>query len=178
MECRAELTDVSFDAQGRQRLTFTLSERRDVSKLGDVRLKATAWREKRSLNANAYFYVLAQKIAEKTAQSLTEVHNQLIADYGQPEIIREAFVPIILRDSINWLRLEGVHLRPTGRRKALEDGKIYQVYLMMRGSHTYDTKEMSRLIDGTIREAEELDIETITPIEKARMMEAWGKRAS
>ena len=173
MECRAELTDISFTPEGRQRLTFTLTDRRDISEIGDVRLKVTKWHEKRSLSANAYFYVLAGKIAEATAQTLTEVHNQLIADYGQPEIIREAFVPIILKDSINWRRLEGVHLRPTGRRKTLEDGKLYQVYLMRRGSPTYDTREMSRLIDGTIREAEELDIETITPAEKERMVEAW-----
>ena len=31
----------------------------------------------------------------------------------------------------------------------------------MRGSHTYDSKEMSRLIDGTVSEAKELGIETM-----------------
>jgi hypothetical protein len=43
----------------------------------------------------------------------------------------------------------------------------------MRGSHTFNTKEMSRLIDGTIEEAKELGIETATPEQIRRMMAAW-----
>lgn len=35
--------------------------------------------------------------------------------------------------------------------------------LVMRGSHTYDTDEMAKLIDGTVYEAKELGIETMTP---------------
>jgi hypothetical protein len=44
---------------------------------------------------------------------------------------------------------------------------------LMRGSHTFNTKEMSRLIDGTIEEAKELGIETATPEQIRRMMAAW-----
>ena len=180
MEVKGEITDVSFDARGRQRITFTLEHRADVSELmGKIlRLTAKVWRRRRSLNANAYFHTLVGKIAEKTSQSVTEVHNQLIADYGRPEIIHEALVPIILRDTIDWRRLEGMHLRPTGKRKVLDDGKLYQVYMLMRGSHTYDTKEMSRLIEGTIWEAEGIGIETITPLEKERMLQLWQRKAS
>ena len=47
---------------------------------------------------------------------------------------------------------------------------IYQVY---RGSHTYDTKEMSILIGGTVQEAKDLDIETMPPDELERMMKAY-----
>ncbi|WP_185752662.1 hypothetical protein [Butyrivibrio sp. AE2032] len=45
----------------------------------------------------------------------------------------------------------------------------------MRGSHTYNTVEMARLIDGVIGEAKELDIETITVTERDKMLEQWGK---
>jgi hypothetical protein len=40
-------------------------------------------REKRSLNANAYFHVLSGKIAEKLGTSLTHEKNRLIREYGQ-----------------------------------------------------------------------------------------------
>lgn len=43
----------------------------------------------------------------------------------------------------------------------------------MRGSHTYDTKEMSELIKGTVAEAKELGIETATPQEIKEMEERW-----
>lgn len=44
----------------------------------------------------------------------------------------------------------------------------------MRGSHTYDTKEMSELIKGTVQEAKALGIETATPQEIKEMEERWG----
>ena len=48
---------------------------------------------------------------------------------------------------------------------------FYKVY---RGSHTYDTKEMSALIDGTVADAKELGIETATPNELMRMKQEWN----
>lgn len=53
------------------------------------------------------------------------------------------------------------------------DGKL-TVYKIYRGSHTYDTKEMSVLIDGTVADAKELGIDTITPAELQEMKERWG----
>lgn len=175
MESKARLHDISFDEHGKQRVTFTLDRRAEMSDLRDtdIRLKAVRWREKRSLNSNAYFHVLVGKIAEKTAQSITEVHNQLIADYGRYEVMDGQLMPIIMRDDIEWRKLEGIHVRPTGSRKVLDDGKLYHVYLVMRGSHTYDTAEMAHLIEGTISEAKELGIETATPDEQERMLQLW-----
>lgn len=48
---------------------------------------------------------------------------------------------------------------------------MYRTYLMLRGSHTYDTKEMSVLINGLVEECKEQGIETLTPDELRRMME-------
>ena len=48
---------------------------------------------------------------------------------------------------------------------------FYKIY---RGSHTYDTKEMSVLIDGTVADAKELGIETLPPAELQAMKERWG----
>ena len=42
------------------------------------------------------------------------------------------------------------------------------------GSSTYDTREMSVLIDGVVSECKELDIETISPTELREMKERWG----
>lgn len=177
MEVKAKLHDISFDEHGKQRVTFTLDRRAEMGDLRDkdIRLKAVRWREKRSLNANAYFYVLAGKIAEKTTQSLTEVHNQLISDYGRVEMDGDRVMNIIMDASIDWRKLEGIHLHPTSARRTMDNDRLYQVYLVMRGSHTYDSAEMATLIDGTISEAQSLDIETITPQEKERMLQLWSQ---
>ena len=127
-------------------------------------------REKRSLNANAYFHVLCGKIAEVQELSHTIVHNMMIAEYGQMD---EDIKNIIMDADIPWEKVQTIHLRPTTATRMMDNGKLYRVYIVMRGSHTYDTKEMSRLIDGTIQEAKQLGIETMTPDELERMMRAW-----
>lgn len=127
-------------------------------------------RNKRSLSANAYFHVLCQKVAEKTSQSLTEVKNQTISDYGQTDIDMGT---IILRDDIDWRKIQGLHLHPTMATRVLDNGKLYRVYYVMRGSHTYDSKEMSRLIDGMVQEAKAVGVETMTPAELAQLIGRW-----
>lgn len=42
------------------------------------------------------------------------------------------------------------------------------------GSSTYNTDEMSRLIDWAIDAAEEQGIETLTPDQKSLMLKEWG----
>lgn len=128
------------------------------------------FREKRSLNANSYFHVLVGKIAASLRTSHTEVHNQMIAKYGHPD---EDIKNIIMKDSIPWERLDTIHLRPTVATRVLDDGELYRVYTVMRGSHTYDTKEMSVLIDGVVSDAKELGIETLTPDELERIKQQW-----
>mgnify|MGYP003209610849 CR=1 FL=1 len=42
-----------------------------------------------------------------------------------------------------------------------------------RGSHEYDTAEMAKLIDGTVSDAKELGIETMTPTQLKEIKERW-----
>lgn len=180
MEVKARVHDISFDEHGSQRVCFTLDHRVEMADLRDrdIRLKAVVWRDKRSLNSNSYFHVLVGKIAEKTGQSRTEVHNQLISDYGQVEIDSGRVMNIIMDTEIDWRKLEGIHLHPTSARRTMDNGRMYQVYLVMRGSHTYDSKEMTVLIAGAISEAKELGIETATPEEQERMLQLWEQSRS
>ena len=131
--------------------------------------------KRRSLSANNYFYALCTQIAEKLRISLNEVHNQMLSRYGYPEFIDDKVVYFILPDSIDVNKLDGVHLKATSKTQVLDNGDLNRVYIVMRGSHTYNTVEMARLIDGVISEAQQLDIPTITVTEKDKMLEQWGK---
>lgn len=131
--------------------------------------------KRRSLSANNYFYALCTKIAEKLRISLNEVHNQMLSRYGYPEYMDDKIVYFILPDKVDVNKLEGVHLKATSKTQVLDNGDLNRVYIVMRGSSTYNTVEMARLIDGVISEAKELDIETITVTEKDKMLEQWGK---
>lgn len=177
MESRARLLNAFRSLEtGKTVLTIEVDSQPELDRLTekDLRLTLTAWREKRSLNANAYFHVLAGKIAEATGQSLAEAKNRLIADYGQQERIEDGgIMTVTMLASIPWERLESLHVQPTKATKVMDDGRLYRAYIVMRGSHTYDTAEMSRLIDGTVEEAKALGIETMTPEELDRMKAAW-----
>ena len=160
----------------RWRLTFEVDRMPAVDTLSgkDLRITAKQWREKRSLNSNSYAHLLLGKIAEETGISLTAAKNRLMAEYGQYETNDDGTPQtVILRDDIPWESLEWMHLKPTTKTKYLDDKRLYRVYLVIKGSHTYDTKEMSRLISGIVEEAKQLGIETMTPAELQAMNLAW-----
>lgn len=136
-------------------------------------LKIVEKRKKRSLDANAYYWVLVGKIAEALKSSTTEVHNQMLSDYGRPLIEGGQVVSVVIRENIDWKRLDVLHLKPTSKTMENAKGDLYRVYYVMRGSHTYDTKEMSTLIDGCVSEARNLNIETLPPDEVERMKQEW-----
>ena len=129
--------------------------------------------KKRSLSANAYFHVLKGELAKKLRTSDTYMHNLLLQKYGEVERIDNKIFTIILRDDIDYMELD-MHLKATDKTKVLDDGKLYRVYITMRGSRTYDTVEMSRLIDGTVQDCIEQGINTKTPKEIHEMKVRWG----
>lgn len=178
MEFTGKIAGINVDWQtGRYAVTFTCNEpaavKQNYDKLKDIEIldiKAVKHRKKRSLDANAYFHVLVGKIAEVLTISKAKAKNMLICRYGQPQLLPDG-APMIYKtnapEEFMWEQ-ETLHAIPIRY-----DGKaiFYRIY---RGSHTYDTKEMSLLIDGTVMEAKELGIETMTPAELAEMKARWG----
>jgi hypothetical protein len=55
------------------------------------------------------------------------------------------------------------------------NGVKFNCFIVFKETHTLDSKEMARLIDGTVQEAKQLGIETATPEEIARMKALWGE---
>jgi hypothetical protein len=69
---------------------------------------------------------------------------------------------------------ETLHVRPTDEVKQGKDGRMYRTYLLLKGSHELNTKDMSILLDGIISECHECGVETATPEEIIRMKAMWG----
>ena len=128
------------------------------------------YKPKRSLNANSFFHVLCEKIAEATGITAQESKNIILSDYG---FIDQETGPIIIRDDVDWRKFRELHVRPTSATRTLDDGQLYRVFYVVRGSHTYDTKEMACLINGTVQEAEALGIDTMPPAKLQQMIERW-----
>lgn len=140
----------------------------------DVEIKKH--REKRSLDANAYYWLLVGKIRNITGDSKNQIHNIMLNRYGELDRMPDgSLIPFCIRDDIDYLEFPYPHLKPT--QKTLSKGdKLYRWFYQIKGSSEYDTKEMSHLIDGLVSECREMGIETIPPEELKRMMEAYEKK--
>ena len=142
----------------------------------DLSIKIVRKSQKRSLDANAYFHALCDKLRFKIDSvpwSMARVKNHLIADYGQVMYLEEG-APLIYKTNAppEYVReLEEPHLHLV--KTEFERGKEVYFYRMYRGSHTYNSLEMSKLIDGTIEECKALGIETMTRTQIERMIAAW-----
>ena len=124
-------------------------------------------KEKRSLNANAYFHVLVDQLRQKLKISFAACKNHLITSYGQLEYIDDT--PAVIKTNIEPERMreiETLHCLPIAVKEVEEGAYWYRLY---RGTHTYDSREMAMLIDGTIEECKEQDIETMTPNDLERL---------
>lgn len=133
-------------------------------------------REKRSLSANSYFHVLADKLRQKLGISLARCKNELITSYGQVMYLDDGSQFVYKTNApLEYVQeLEEPHLKLV--KTDIENGKEVYFYRVYRGSHTYNSSEMHKLIDGTIQECKSQGIETLPPHELNRMLEAWGKK--
>jgi len=124
-------------------------------------------REKRSLDANAYAWVLMSKIADAVGTSKDEVYLEMLERYGVfTHIIAKPQAAARIKEE--WRAVKELGTVTVNGQTGIQ----LQCYY---GSSTYDTKEMSTLINGIVSECKDLDIETATPREIAMMCEEWNK---
>lgn len=140
-----------------------------------IRYEIKEKKNKRSLDSNAYFHVLCDELRLALGISMAACKNHLIADYGQIEYVDGE--PMIYKTNAPedyMMELETIHTKCI--KVSEENGKSVYFYRVYRGSHSYDTKEMATLIQGTISECQECGIETATPEELKKMEERWEMR--
>ncbi|MBQ1297250.1 MAG: hypothetical protein IIY21_24610, partial [Clostridiales bacterium] len=168
MDFTGRICEVSRDfSTKRPMLKFIVNEEPNgIDDMADKDLKITVKKatKPRSLDANAYFHVLCDKLRLKLGISMSHMKNILITSYGQIEYIEDQAIIYKTNAPEEYIQeLEAVHMKFI---KQGEDGAYW--YKVYRGSHTYDSAEMHKLLEGTIYEAKEQGIETSTPEEIRR----------
>lgn len=173
-----KIVEYSRSLEGKPRVTFEVDAIDEIRGMEEkeVSIEVKISRNKRSLNANAYFHVLMGKIAEKLKISKQRAKNLLLAKYGQREILEDGPLIISIVSSADMLEREDIHCVPVGYGEV--NGKEFTHWAVLKPSHEYDTKEMAELIDGTIEDAKELGIETLSPTELERMKAAWQRNSN
>ena len=177
IESKARLVDITKDWQtGKFRLTFELEQflPNMVDTIRDVclRLSVKNWKEKRSLDANAYYWTLNSKMAQVLQTSPEELHEALLQRYGLLDSDSNGHISITVRSKVDMSRIDG-HWKLY---KLSRDGK-WKSYLRIRGTSEYDSAEMSYFLDRVKEECAELGISTETPNEKLEAEQWLTKKA-
>ena len=129
----------------------------------DIEIKQR--RQKRSLNANNYSWKLTDELADKlivagVKLSKEEVHAEMIFRYGQP-MLDENGLPYTI-SVLKGVKVTDFYPYAKEIGKGTVKGKEFTHYRIYRGSHTYDSKEMSVFISGIVEECKEQGIDTDT----------------
>lgn len=166
---KGRLVDLTFGMNHKQRVTIEVDQdlRAKYEKLKDapVDLDIKKWRKPRSKEANSYMWTLLDKLADVLHRDREGLYAEYVRKYG----IYKDFA--LTEDEAGTFRhmWEGNGTGwPTERLDFTPDGEraVIRAYY---GSSTYNTRQMSRLIDAIVQDCKELDIETLPPDELRRM---------
>ncbi len=157
---------------GKFHITFSVNEPSAINQVDSIleceklSIEAKKYREKRSLDANAYAWVLFTKIAEAVQSSKDEIYEDMLQKYGYIYQDDEGYITVTVKAEVDMSKIQG-------HWKFYKSNGRFSSYLMIKGSSEYDTAEMARFIDAVVQEAKGLGIETATPAEIERMKAAW-----
>lgn len=171
-ELNGTLKDLNFDYQtGKALLTFAIEQKQSAincwDKLRDAErltVKVDKHRERRSINANNYAWALLTEIGNVMRLNKDDVYFLMLQRYGQCEMISVKdgipigdYVKYCVRAGESWL-----------------NDTLFKHYKVYKGSSEFTKEEMAVFIDGVVQEAQDLNIETRTPDEIAKLKDLWG----
>lgn len=178
-ELTGKITDISVGIKtGKAQITLSINEKpnlmrcyEELRECDKLSVKIDKYREKRSLDANAYCFVLIGKLAEKLNIPVIEIYRDAIKEIGGN---RE--VVCVQNEAVEKL-CKGWEHNGLGWQTDTMPSKIEGCtnVILYYGSSTYDTKQMSDLIKNIAEACIEQGIDVRTPDEIAKMLALWGE---
>lgn len=181
MQTTAIITDINIDFKTRKPKISLLLDTNEINIVEELKnenklnVELKKWYKKRSLDANSYCWVICDLIAKKlsTADAVLtkeDIYKDAISNIGtfQAMIIEEKafenFKRIWQKQGLGFL------VQEVSRKDKCVKVQAYY------GSSTYNTKEMSLLIELLVQQAKELNIETKSQAEINSLLESWNKK--
>lgn len=170
---RGRLVDLSIGLNRKQRVTIELDSdfRGEFDKLreSDVSLEVKQYRQRRSLDANAYCWVLMDKLSVVTGVPRVDLYRSYIREIGG-----NSETVCVVNSAVDKLR-EGWHHNGLGWQTDTLPSKLEGCtnVVLYYGSSTYDTAQMSRLIEMVVQDCREQGIEVLPPYKLAALVEEW-----
>lgn len=175
------ITDINIDFDTTKPKISLLLDTNDkdtilqLKKEDKLNIELKKWYQKRSLDANAYCWVLCDKIAKELSKDGTVITKEQV--YKDAILQIGTFEPMIieLKAYDNFKRIwekQGLGFLVQEVSKKDKCIKVHCYY----GSSTYNSKEMSLLIELIVGLAESLNIETKSQAEIDSLLESWDKK--
>lgn len=176
-ELTGKIAGVSFTIDGMPMVALQFNECKnalamldELKSLDKLTVKLSKFKAKRSLDANAYCWVLISKLAEKTKIPKDEIYRNAIRGIGgnsdvvciQNKAV-DSLCSAWTKNGIGW---------QTDTMPSKLDGCTNVV--LYYGSSTYDVEQMSRLIDNIVQDCNALGIETKSQAEIDSLLNTWG----
>lgn len=138
---------------------------------GTQSLTVKQYRKKRSLTANAYAWVLLDKLAEVIGLPKEEIYRETIRNMGG--ISFDAPVPIEQVEPLMLAWPRGHTGRMCEDLGPNPDDPKERYVRFVYGSSDYDVTQMARFIDLLVQECAIQGIETMSDQERSLLLEAW-----
>lgn len=124
-------------------------------------------KKKRSLNANAYFHVMVNEIARATGMSDDECKIKEVLQYGTiAKNIDGSPVTVKLPKGTDISQFYKY-----SKWYGEKDG--FDFYMFYKETHTLDSSEMAKLIDGVVSDCKLLGIETLDDLKLKALLSEW-----
>jgi len=174
MKARANKIRCQFTETGQQEIVLSLIEKTEIADLKKsiengklLVVEVKQYHQHRSLNSNAFLWVMLEKMAGVLNATKDELYLQMLDRYG-------VFTHLIVKQqAVNRVIGEWRTVRNLGEIKI--NGQIGVQLQCYFGSSGYDTAEMARLIDGVVSECADLGIETLPQSDIDVMNQQWGR---
>lgn len=128
------------------------------------------YRPRRSLEANSYFWILVDKLAERVHESKEDIYKGYVKQIGGNNYMMtledravEGLCKHWQSRGIGWV----TDVLPNKKYPRCKNVVLYY------GSSEYDTEQMSRLIDLAVQDCKALGIETLDDIKINALIEEW-----
>lgn len=172
MRFSGRVVSVSRDWQTDQlNITFSVNEKSAAAEIDKIKeeqklsIEAVKYRQKRSLSANALLWACLGEIATVLRTDKWDVYLLMLKRYGK-------FTYICVKPNVveavkqQWRECEEIGNITLNGQDAVQ-------LICYFGSSTYNTQEMSVLLDGVISEMKEIGLQPPMSSEMKRALEEW-----
>lgn len=137
-------------------------------KAGDYEIKKA--RKKRSIDANAFCWVMLDKLSEALQTPKEELYRRYIREIGGVSDILCVQNKAVDKFRREW-ELKGIGWQTEEMPSKIEGCTNVIVYY---GSSAFDTKQMSRLIDSIVHDCKSIGIDVKPQEEIDSLLSEWG----